>query len=105
MSQDYVQMKEVTDKEFREFTGAQQNVFIGETKIRIGQPKKIKQYQPEHFELERTNAWSFPTRGSWATHKGDYRGNWKINEQSSESREYANLKSTSILKYEHDKCL
>lgn len=34
---------------------------------------KIK---PENFELENTSVWSFPDRGDWATHKGDYRGNF-----------------------------
>ena len=28
------------------------------------------------YELQNTTIWSFPDRGSWATHKGDYRGNW-----------------------------
>lgn len=28
------------------------------------------------FELEETSVWSFPIRGNWATHRGDYRGNW-----------------------------
>lgn len=32
--------------------------------------------QPENFELESTTVWSFPERGSWATHSGSYRGNW-----------------------------
>ena len=32
--------------------------------------------QPDKFELERTTVWSFPKRGSWATHSGSYRGNW-----------------------------
>ncbi len=31
--------------------------------------------QPEQFKLEETTIWSFGERGSWATHKGDYRGN------------------------------
>lgn len=31
---------------------------------------------PETFELEPTTVWSFPARGAWATHRGDYRGNW-----------------------------
>lgn len=30
----------------------------------------------ENFKLETTTVWSFPSRGSWATHVGDYRGNW-----------------------------
>src|SRR4051812_33126627 len=31
---------------------------------------------PRAFRLEATSLWSFPERGSWATHDGDYRGNW-----------------------------
>lgn len=32
--------------------------------------------QPESFKLETTTVWSFPERGNWATHSGNYRGNW-----------------------------
>ncbi|MBU5332913.1 methyltransferase domain-containing protein [Anaerocolumna aminovalerica] len=32
--------------------------------------------QPNYFRLEPTTIWSFPDRGSWATHSGKYRGNW-----------------------------
>lgn len=28
------------------------------------------------FRAERTTVWDFPVRGDWATHKGDYRGNF-----------------------------
>ena len=28
------------------------------------------------FKPEETTIWSFKERGSWATHSGDYRGNW-----------------------------
>jgi len=28
------------------------------------------------YSLQKTSVWSFPDRGCWATHKGDYRGNW-----------------------------
>jgi len=27
-------------------------------------------------QLEYTTVWSFPERGDWVTHKGDFRGNW-----------------------------
>ncbi|MEG1739675.1 MAG: class I SAM-dependent methyltransferase, partial [Bacilli bacterium] len=30
----------------------------------------------DNYELQKTSIWKFPDRGSWATHKGDYRGNW-----------------------------
>ena len=36
----------------------------------------IIRLQPNNFQLEPTTIWSFPDRGSWATHSGKYRGNW-----------------------------
>ena len=31
---------------------------------------------PTAFNSETTTVWSFPDRGDWATHVGNYRGNW-----------------------------
>lgn len=33
-------------------------------------------FSPKNFSLETTSIWSFPDRGSWATHTNKYRGNW-----------------------------
>ena len=30
----------------------------------------------DNYKLQKTTIWSFPNRGNWSTHKGDYRGNW-----------------------------
>ncbi|MCD7840451.1 MAG: methyltransferase domain-containing protein [Erysipelotrichaceae bacterium] len=30
----------------------------------------------DDYILQKTTIWSFPDRGNWATHRGDYRGNW-----------------------------
>lgn len=38
--------------------------------------KKIKSLEPKDFKEETTTVWSFKSRGSWATHSGEYRGNW-----------------------------
>ncbi|MFN3135595.1 MAG: site-specific DNA-methyltransferase, partial [Candidatus Kryptonium sp.] len=38
--------------------------------------KKIKTLYPKYFKEERTTVWSFKQRGDWATHSGEYRGNW-----------------------------
>lgn len=38
--------------------------------------KKIKKWEPDDFELEMNTVWSFPDRGSWATHDSKWRGNW-----------------------------
>ena len=32
--------------------------------------------EPESNDIPTTTVWSFPERGSWATHKPTYRGNW-----------------------------
>lgn len=39
-------------------------------------PKKVKTLYPRDFEEEKTTVWSFKQRGNWATHGGEYRGNW-----------------------------
>jgi len=38
--------------------------------------KKIKTFFPKDFKEEQTTVWSFKSRGNWATHSGEYRGNW-----------------------------
>lgn len=42
----------------------------------IQEPLKIKSWEPIDYKMEATTVWSFPDRGDWATHKGNYRGNW-----------------------------
>lgn len=39
-------------------------------------PKKVKKLHPKDFREEQTTVWSFKQRGDWATHSGEYRGNW-----------------------------
>jgi len=38
--------------------------------------KKVKKLHPRDFKEEQTTVWSFKQRGNWATHSGEYRGNW-----------------------------
>jgi DNA modification methylase len=38
--------------------------------------KKMKRLHPKDFRQEYTTVWSFKQRGNWATHSGEYRGNW-----------------------------
>lgn len=38
--------------------------------------KRIKTLYPKDFKEEQTTFWSFKQRGNWATHSGEYRGNW-----------------------------
>lgn len=43
---------------------------------KIPKEKRIKNLEPKNFQEEKTTVWSFKSRGSWATHSGEYRGNW-----------------------------
>ncbi|MEW6482088.1 MAG: DNA methyltransferase [bacterium] len=38
--------------------------------------KKARTLYPKDFKEEQTTVWSFKQRGNWATHSGEYRGNW-----------------------------
>lgn len=38
--------------------------------------KRITTWEPKDFELQYNTVWSFPNRGSWATHDAKFRGNW-----------------------------
>ncbi|MDW8010641.1 MAG: site-specific DNA-methyltransferase, partial [Sulfolobales archaeon] len=76
MSKNYMKMREITFKDYEEFIKTHKEVVVENVRIKIGEPKKIKEFQPRDFKLETTNVWSFPERGTWATHRGDFRGNW-----------------------------
>lgn len=69
-------MRLVTWEEYREYVKKHRFVRVEDAEIEVGLPHRITRYQPERFTLETTTVWSFPDRGDWATHKGDYRGNW-----------------------------
>jgi len=43
----------------------------------VGKPvKQVRRWGPESEPALDTTIWSFPRRGSWATHSPDYEGNW-----------------------------
>jgi len=70
-------MTEITHKDYLEFIRAHKQVVIEDVSIPIGKGWKISSFSPpENYEVERTTVWSFEDRGSWATHSGNYRGNW-----------------------------
>jgi len=69
-------MRLITFEEYAEYVKTHKEVLIEDALIKIGEKHQIKEYQPKDFNLETTTVWSFPERGYWATHKGDYRGNW-----------------------------
>lgn len=73
---DTIPMREVSWHEYQQFLNRQREVVIEETHIPLTGCKQVPYLHPENFEPERTTVWSFPERGTWATHQGNYRGNW-----------------------------
>ncbi len=72
-----MQMRRVTYDEYLNFVKKNKEIEIEGNVIKL-EPIEVKRLQPTKEELTdvSTTVWSFPKRGSWATHKGDYRGNW-----------------------------
>ena len=70
-------MRRVTFEEYLEYTRRKGEIEIGGVRIKL-EPIKVKRLHPTREELTdvSTTVWSFPKRGSWGTHRGDYRGNW-----------------------------
>ncbi len=70
-------MKEITKDDYIKFIKEKSSVVIEDVEIKLNKNWNIKSYgPPENYTLERTTVWSFPDRGNWATHRGNYRGNW-----------------------------
>jgi DNA modification methylase len=70
-------MQLITHKDYNQFIKTHSNVTIEESKIPIGTKWDINKFSPDkEYKLEGTTVWSFPDRGDWATHTGDYRGNF-----------------------------
>jgi DNA modification methylase len=78
MAEDFIEMKEITHKDYLEYVKTHKFATIEDVKLEIGKNWPIKELQPKNFKLQTTTVWSFPDRGSWATHylNSKYRGNW-----------------------------
>jgi len=73
----YMSMREVTFDEYLTYVSKNKVIKIEGQEILL-EPINVKRLTPTNNELTdiTTTVWSFPERGSWATHRGDYRGNW-----------------------------
>jgi hypothetical protein len=69
-------MREVTEQEYREFIKGRSEVVVDGTSVKLVDQSQIKLFEPKEFSLEKTTVWSFENRGKWASHRGNYRGNW-----------------------------
>lgn len=75
-------MREITQNDFQSSLRTERAVAtelpLGKSQHAVvpGHGQKEMRLAPPDFELEATTVWSFPKRGDWATHQGNYRGNW-----------------------------
>ncbi|MBC7092306.1 MAG: DNA methylase [Nitrososphaeria archaeon] len=69
-------MKEITRDDYLNFLKEKNVVKIEDVEIKLQKNWVIKSYSPKNYHPERSTVWSFPNRGEWATHRGNYRGNW-----------------------------
>lgn len=70
-------MKPVTFEDYSDFVKRNKEVQIEDIAIEIGRFRDIAEFgPPSDYTYENETVWSFPDRGDWATHVGNYRGNW-----------------------------
>lgn len=69
-------MRLVNREDYERFLQLHDSVEIEDTQVKLVKNWKIGRYQPESYSPEEWTVWSFPDRGDWATHVGNYRGNW-----------------------------
>lgn len=73
----YRAMELVIEEDYNAFVAKTKHVVIEGVPVRVGEPWSIRELgPPTEYRLEGSTVWSFPNRGDWATHTGDYRGNW-----------------------------
>lgn len=70
-------MDKVPFSEYREYLAKHKTVLIEDVEMEIGHKWTIHEFAPpKSYRPESTTVWSFPDRGDWASHAGNYRGNW-----------------------------
>jgi DNA modification methylase len=77
LEQSYRSMEIVTHADFVDFVKRKKEVQIEDIEVDIGKTWEIQSFgPPKDYAYETETVWSFPNRGNWATHVGNYRGNW-----------------------------
>jgi DNA modification methylase len=72
----YQAMKLVTKEDYHRFLKNHSSISIENVNVKLHSEWKISEFQPKDYKPEEWTVWSFPDRGDWATHTGNYRGNW-----------------------------
>lgn len=93
----YEAMKSVSEDEYLAFRSANDQVTIEDVAVHLAGPYLPTTFgPPEDYLPETETVWSFPTRGDWATHRGNYRGNWSPYVPRNVILRYTNLGDTVL---------
>lgn len=66
----------VSRGEYEDFLRKHASVTVDGQKVLLVKDWRIIEFAPKKYSPEAWTVWSFQDRGDWATHKGNYRGNW-----------------------------
>ncbi|MDW8120568.1 MAG: DNA methyltransferase, partial [Chloroflexota bacterium] len=69
-------MREITREDYVTFRATHPHAVIEGVRVAFLDSAPLTLLEPAEFRLESTTVWSFEKRGKWATHRGNYRGNW-----------------------------
>ncbi|MFQ5874960.1 MAG: TRM11 family SAM-dependent methyltransferase, partial [Dehalococcoidia bacterium] len=70
-------MELITHEDLLDFRREVEEIEIEKVRVLLKGPFRVKTVgPPEDYVPETETVWSFPNRGDWATHRGNYRGNW-----------------------------
>jgi len=73
----YAPMREIAIRDYLNFLKEHEFVDVEDQKVKLHKQWGITKWTPsEEYKPEGTTVWSFPNRGDWATHIGNYRGNF-----------------------------
>ena len=72
----FPEMQLISREEYLKFIATRDSVTIENAKVALPKTWPVRKFTPAEFVPEEWTVWSFPQRGDWATHSGDYRGNW-----------------------------
>lgn len=73
----YRAMEPVAEDDYKAFVAKRDHVVIEGVSIALKERRSISALgPPAEYRPEDSTVWSFPNRGDWATHTGEYRGNW-----------------------------
>jgi len=77
LEKSYRTMELITIEDFKKFAKERKEVTVENQDVKIGNEWRISEFAPpKEYVPENFTVWSFPSRGNWATHIGNYRGNW-----------------------------